>query len=427
MIPYNFAYFRRWDILMSRSSMNAVSDWYLILAFFCSAMGVVVSCVLFFVNRNDNFTSNLLALFLLFLSIVGLNTSFMYTDFYMRFPHMWRVLGFAGFLFAPASYLYVRSVLEQSYRFKKWDFLWLLPALLYMLSLFPFFFSGRENKLWFIGLVRIDPSLILDEPEGLLPVGWGVWGRLIVNLLAWGAQGLLLMKWKARILGATEPLEQNRYLLRWLSLFTFVLGFFLLLLLYQFTRHFSGQANQSLSVLLTICLTIVFISLSLLIRPSILYGMTGWMQEPEVRAQLPKEVAEESEPEPQEPRKPTLSLAQGLAYKQSLESHFEREKPFLRKGYKISDLSNELEIPYHQLSAFINQEYGKNFNELVNEYRVDHLVRMHGEDPALKQYTLEALGQKVGFNSRVAFIAAVKRRTGKTPSEIFGRREEAKG
>jgi AraC-like DNA-binding protein len=43
----------------------------------------------------------------------------------------------------------------------------------------------------------------------------------------------------------------------------------------------------------------------------------------------------------------------------------------------------------------------------------------------LKQYTLEALGQKVGFNSRVSFIAAVKKRTGKTPSELFGRRDES--
>ena len=405
--------------------MSSISDWYLILAFFCSTLGVVVSCVLFFVNRNDNFTSNLLALFLLFLSIVGINTSLMYTDFYMRFPHMWRVLGFAGFLFAPACYLYVRSVLEQSYRFKKWDFLWLIPAVIYMLTLFPFFFSGRQNKLDFIGQVRLDPRLILAEPEGTLPVGWGVWGRLIVNLLACGAQTLLLLRWRPRILGSPDSLPQNRNLVRWLTFLTCVLGAFLLLLVYQFIRHFSGQTNQSLSVLLTICLTIVFISLSLLIRPSILYGMTGWMQGPEVRAQLPDVVAPEPEPEHLEPRRSTLSLAQGLAYKQALESHFEREKPFLRKGYKISDLSNELDIPYHQLSAFINQEYGKNFNELVNEYRVDHLVRLHGEDSGLKQYTLEALGQKVGFNSRVAFISAVKKQTGKTPSELFGRRDES--
>ena len=405
--------------------MNPISDWYLILVFFCTTLGLIVSGVLFFVNRNDNFTSNLLALFLLFLSVVGLNTGFMHTDFYIDFPHMWRALGFVGFLFGPASYLYVRSVLEQSYRFKKWDFLWLLPAIVYMLNLLPFLLSDRQHKIEFITRVMLDRRLILDEPEGLLPKGWGAWGRLLLNCVAWIAQWLVLARWRKRILAADAPLPQNRYLIRWLTFFTYVIGLFLLLLVYQFILHFSGKSGYVFSVMLTICLTIVFISLSLLIRPSILYGMTGWMQGAEVRSQLPEQTAvHEQEPAHAEQKKATLSLSQGLAYKKALESHFLGEKPFLRKGYKISDLSNELHIPYHQLSAFINQEYGKNFNELINEYRVDHLIRMHEEDPGLKQFTLEALGQKVGFNSRVAFIAAVKKRTGKTPSEIFGRRED---
>jgi AraC-like DNA-binding protein len=271
----------------------------------------------------------------------------------------------------------------------------------------------------------MDRRLILDEPEGLLPRGWGAWGRLSINCVAWMAQWMVLARWRKRILDSNEPLAQNRYMIRWLTFFTYVVGLFLLLLVYQFILHFSGRSGYVFTVMLTICLTIVFISLSLLLRPSILYGMTGWMQGAEVRSQLPvQEPVHEQEAAYAEHKRPTLSLSQGLAYKQALESHFTGEKPFLKKGYKISDLSNELDIPYHQLSAFINQEYGKNFNELVNEYRVDHLVKLHEQDPGLKQFTLEALGQKVGFNSRVAFIAAVKKRTGKTPSELFGRREE---
>jgi YesN/AraC family two-component response regulator len=88
----------------------------------------------------------------------------------------------------------------------------------------------------------------------------------------------------------------------------------------------------------------------------------------------------------------------------------------------ISDLSRELNLPAYMLSAFINQEYGKNFNELINEYRVNYLVNEMKSSLDHSQYTLEAMGNLAGFNSRAAFIAGVKKTTGKKPSEVFGRR-----
>jgi AraC-like DNA-binding protein len=108
--------------------------------------------------------------------------------------------------------------------------------------------------------------------------------------------------------------------------------------------------------------------------------------------------------------------------RQTLESHFRTNKPFLRSGYSIRDLSSELGIPIYQISSFINQVYGKNFNEWINEFRVDHVRDTLSKDPQIHNYTLEALGQMAGFQSRNAFISAMKRRTGRTPSEVLGRR-----
>ena len=71
------------------------------------------------------------------------------------------------------------------------------------------------------------------------------------------------------------------------------------------------------------------------------------------------------------------------------------------------------------LSAFINQAYGKNFNEWVNENRIMYLRQLLQQNPDYRKYTLEALGKLVGFNSRTTFIAAVKKTTRQTPSEFF--------
>ena len=108
-----------------------------------------------------------------------------------------------------------------------------------------------------------------------------------------------------------------------------------------------------------------------------------------------------------------------MEIKSRLENHFKNNKPFLAAGYKIKDLSQELNTPVYLISSFINQEYGKNFNELVNEYRVDYVADILKQSPDSQNFTLEAIAQSAGFNSRSTFIAAVKKKSGMTPSSYF--------
>jgi hypothetical protein len=194
---------------------------------------------------------------------------------------MWRITGVVGFAFGPLCYLYVRSVLEQSYQFKRNDYLFFVPALLYFLSMMPFYLSSLETKRDFVLRVAEDSRLILKEPEGLLPVGWGAWSRLFVNLSCSLAQAVLLYEWKGRIFHAEDTHAQNRGNFRWLTLLTSVMCLFLLIVMGEFWLHFIRVANLNQVVALTISLTILFISISLLVRPAILYGMKGWLQEAE--------------------------------------------------------------------------------------------------------------------------------------------------
>jgi AraC-like DNA-binding protein len=131
-------------------------------------------------------------------------------------------------------------------------------------------------------------------------------------------------------------------------------------------------------------------------------------------------INKESSDAPSMARATTITHEQALQFRNQLESFFESHKPFLKPGYKVKQLSEDLDIPFYQLSAFINQEYGQNFNELINQFRVKHLETMVKQSPEFAGYTLEALGKLAGFNSRSTFIAAVKKNTGKTPQEFFG-------
>jgi AraC-like DNA-binding protein len=402
--------------------MQQFSDWFFSIVFFSGILGFLVATILFFVNKTDTFSSRILAAFLFTFSLLALNYALMTTAFYLRYPHYWRVLGWASFSFAPFAYLYVRSVLQQSYSFRRYDFIFFVPALLHALNLLPFYILPASDKVEIIRNALNNKKLITLEPEGLWPEGWSVWLRVLVGIVTSIGQILLLKRWKPIIFDRLSTEKQNRETFQWLTLFSIVHALFWGLIMMEFIFHFTMLSDLNYLIIFTISGTILFVSLFLLVRPSILYGLKGWLQKedtPVSQLELNKHV-----PEPAVSNRNSLSVEQGEAFKQALESHFRDNLPFRKNGYTIGDLSHELNIPSHQLSAFINQEYGKNFNELINEYRVDFLAGMIKSSTDHFQYTLEALGKEAGFNSRAAFISAVKKRTGKTPSEFFGRKGE---
>ena len=103
----------------------------------------------------------------------------------------------------------------------------------------------------------------------------------------------------------------------------------------------------------------------------------------------------------------------------AIQQFLQSSETFLKPGFSIRDLSKEIDVPLYQLSSFINQEYGKNYSEWINDQRIDHFVQAIAKDPKYRNYTIQHIGETLGFRSRTSFIAAVKKRTGKTPSELI--------
>ena len=96
----------------------------------------------------------------------------------------------------------------------------------------------------------------------------------------------------------------------------------------------------------------------------------------------------------------------------------EAEKPYLDSKITLSGLADKLDMSSHNLSRIINEEFGKNFNDFINEYRIKEFKKiiLAGEHPNL---TLLSYGYMVGFNSKTSFNRSFKRITGQTPSDFF--------
>jgi AraC-like DNA-binding protein len=86
---------------------------------------------------------------------------------------------------------------------------------------------------------------------------------------------------------------------------------------------------------------------------------------------------------------------------------------FLNPNLTVRDLAREIHVPSHQLSRILNDNLQKNFTSFVNEYRIDAACKMLAYQT---NFTIEAVGDEVGFNSKSTFFAAFKKIKGLTPN-----------
>ncbi|TGL63631.1 helix-turn-helix domain-containing protein [Leptospira sarikeiensis] len=100
--------------------------------------------------------------------------------------------------------------------------------------------------------------------------------------------------------------------------------------------------------------------------------------------------------------------------KRSLEDLFQKEKVFLKEDLTLGFLAGKLEISTHQLSEYLNNEIGKNFFQLLNEYRVEEAKKKIESDPG---EVLLSIAYSSGFGSKSAFNEVFRKETGFTPSE----------
>ena len=93
----------------------------------------------------------------------------------------------------------------------------------------------------------------------------------------------------------------------------------------------------------------------------------------------------------------------------------EEKKFFKNKQFTIRDFAKELNTNRNYVSQIINEYFQTNFNNFVNEYRVKEARKLLISQEN-NQYTIEAIGNMVGFHSKATFNNSFKKFTGVTPS-----------
>jgi len=83
----------------------------------------------------------------------------------------------------------------------------------------------------------------------------------------------------------------------------------------------------------------------------------------------------------------------------------------------LTSLADALGVKSYLLTRCLNMHYNTKFNDYVNSYRINELKRLL-EDERNHNLTLLSLAFESGFNSKASFNRAVKKLTGKPPSDL---------
>jgi len=97
---------------------------------------------------------------------------------------------------------------------------------------------------------------------------------------------------------------------------------------------------------------------------------------------------------------------------------FENTDEIFAEDFNMNKLADLVGSNYKNVSQVINELIGKNFNALLNEYRIQEACRRFNDTANYGNYTIEAVGNSVGYGSRSTFVTQFKTITGLTPSEF---------
>ena len=103
--------------------------------------------------------------------------------------------------------------------------------------------------------------------------------------------------------------------------------------------------------------------------------------------------------------------------KRKLELVLNEEQAFLIPDLTIQELAARMHMRASELSEFFNTKLGMNFNDIVNNHRIEEVKRLITDPETDPKATIMELAYQSGFNSKASFNRIFKQRTGSTPKE----------
>ena len=387
---------------------------------YVSIFTILLSLILLFNNWKININAAYLALFLIGASVYGIahyfviygKSPFWLAIFYNHFTPLMLLLG-------PLLLFYVRGTLDDSSVLKKSDAFHFIPALIHLVGIIPYSLQSFSEKTQIA-------SRIIHNVDAILEINTNYFYSTTVNfvirpvlLLVYILYCMYLI-WKrfsVTHFDANIPKRQLLISFRWLIIL--IMSLFFIVVEFLIITYNSIELQPSVGLVNSYPLYILsgvaycVMSFSLLLFPNILYGFPKRIavkkeavKKKKTTLEIPDEVLEPIEEDP------------FFELSESIKVYLEKEKPFLKIDFSISDIALALQVPQNHVSYCINSIMQTKFATLKSDLRINYAVELLSGN-LNDSFTIEGIAQQSGFKTRASFYNAFKERVGVTPTEFI--------
>jgi AraC-like DNA-binding protein len=346
---------------------------------------------------NRSRQNNRLSDFLLGLVLVGM--AFNIWEYMLGFSGieiLWKQLNFFprnfGYAFPPLCYFYFKSQIDKDFRFSRKDIWHFVPFIIYVIYHVTVFSLGQEM------VKTVEKNF---HGPFYIPV---IETIIEIFMYCYYAYRSLKLYRQYRKWAKTQFSNTDAVSFKWFRNFLIVLMVSLVTYLLKFVIDgiYDLDFKQDWWDNLVRVALIYYVSITGYAQAQPNTGLVFKEEEHKVE-NIPKEKFNEGELE---------------TWKVKILKLMQDEKLYLQPELNLSDIANRLKTNISVLSGVVNNAFGKNFNDFVNEYRVKEFQERI-QLPENKNITLLGIAFDCGFNSKATFNRSFKKFTGKAPKEFL--------
>jgi AraC-like DNA-binding protein len=326
--------------------------------------------------------------------------------FYVPFQHL--------FLVGPIIFFYTQSLLNPSFKFSKKEVVHLIPGLLYLVYItaiwvydkfifgdYYFYENGMDKDFedWYqkLGLISMIFYFVMSIRY------YNVYKKLMFQVVSYADS--ILFKWI------------KTYLIAFLVMLLLPIVFDVLGFIYPEIQSYKG--SWWFYLLFSIVMYYIAITgYSNPINSTIPFKISFFEKNPILLLDENQTIESDTFIDIEHTIFDKITSPEIDSWKSKIETLIQEEKLFENPELTLTDLAKRLETNASVVSKTINQGFQLNFNDCINNYRIE-AVKNKFANGEHKKSTLLGIAYDCGFNSKATFNRAFKKNTGKTPKEYI--------